>query len=148
MAITVALDNKKLTASFSTDFVNTEGRATVVYNVQFDSAEYEPAQAVLLAPYASGVPEMWSSHPYDQWLFVCGKSVTNYIEAKFCFEVTVEYKSEADPLVLYDELGAGTGTLVALSESREAAMPFYPEVKPIDAYNAAILDQIQLDDTK
>ena len=57
-------------------------------------------------------------------------------------------KSKADPLVLYDELGAGTGTLVALSESREAAMPFYPEVKPIDAYNAAILDQIQLDDTK
>lgn len=57
-------------------------------------------------------------------------------------------KSTADPLVLYDELGAGYGTLVALSESREAAMPFHPELKPIDAYNAAILDQIQLDPNK
>lgn len=54
----------------------------------------------------------------------------------------------ADPLVLYDELGAGNGTRVALSESREAAMPFYPEMKPIDAYNAAILDHITLDDSK
>ncbi len=57
-------------------------------------------------------------------------------------------KADADPLVLYDELGAGPGTLVALSESREAAMPFYPEVKPIDAYNAAILDDLQVDSKK
>ena len=44
-------------------------------------------------------------------------------------------------LVVYDHLGAGYGELIAFSESREAAMPFYPEKRvPIDAYNAAILD--------
>lgn len=50
----------------------------------------------------------------------------------------------ADELVLYDELGAGMGSLVALSEGAEAAQPFRPEIKPIDAYNAALLDQINI----
>ncbi|MBN2473122.1 MAG: carbon dioxide concentrating mechanism protein CcmL [Pirellulales bacterium] len=47
--------------------------------------------------------------------------------------------------VVFDELGAGVGSRIALSEGREAAMPFYPEVKPIDAYNAAILDSLQFE---
>jgi ethanolamine utilization protein EutN len=46
--------------------------------------------------------------------------------------------------VVYDELGAGLGSLIAVSEGREAAQPFGPEGKPIDAYNAAILDHIDL----
>ena len=33
----------------------------------------------------------------------------------------------------------------AVSEGGEAAQPFYPQVKPVDAYNAAILDNIQVD---
>jgi ethanolamine utilization protein EutN len=49
-----------------------------------------------------------------------------------------------EPLVVYDELGAGVGSRIALSESREAAMPFHPEMKPIDAYNAAILDAVSI----
>ena len=52
---------------------------------------------------------------------------------------------QADPLVLYDQFGAGLGSRVALSESREAAAPFYPDLKPVDAYNAAILDRVELD---
>ena len=47
-----------------------------------------------------------------------------------------------ESIVLWDELGAGQGSLVALSESSEAAQPFRPEIKPVDAYNAAILDTI------
>ncbi len=48
-----------------------------------------------------------------------------------------------DRLVVYDHLGAGAGQLIAFTESREAAMPFYPEkFVPIDAYNAAILDEV------
>jgi ethanolamine utilization protein EutN len=43
-----------------------------------------------------------------------------------------------------DELGAGVGSLIAISEGAEASAPFHPEVKPIDAYNAAILDTIQI----
>ena len=50
----------------------------------------------------------------------------------------------ADPLVLWDELGAGEGSLVALSEGPEAAQPFRPEIKPVDAYNAALLDSVDL----
>ena len=50
-----------------------------------------------------------------------------------------------EEIVVFDELGAGIGSRIALSEGREAAMPFYPEVKPIDAYNAAILDTFQVE---
>ncbi len=50
----------------------------------------------------------------------------------------------AEELTLYDELGAGVGCRVAFSEGREAAQPFHPEVKPIDAYCAAILDTLNV----
>lgn len=49
-----------------------------------------------------------------------------------------------EPIVAYDDLGAGNGHMIALSESAEAAAPFTPNQKPIDAYNAAILDSINL----
>ena len=44
---------------------------------------------------------------------------------------------------MLDELGAGIGSRIAISEGREAAMPFHPEIKPVDAYNAAILDRLE-----
>lgn len=47
-------------------------------------------------------------------------------------------------IVVYDELGAGMGSRIAISEGGEAAAPFYPEARAIDAYNAAILDQVTL----
>ena len=47
-------------------------------------------------------------------------------------------------LVVYDELGAGIGHRIALTEGGEATQPFRPEEKPVDAYNAAILDDINL----
>jgi len=51
-------------------------------------------------------------------------------------------KGRAEPIVVFDEFGAGIGGLLAVSESAEAAAPFHPETKPIDAYNAAILDEV------
>ena len=51
----------------------------------------------------------------------------------------------AEEIAVFDELGAGAGSRVAISEGREAAQPFYPDVKPIDAYNAAILDHLNLE---
>ena len=53
--------------------------------------------------------------------------------------------NRAEALVVYDELGAGVGSQIAVSESAEAAQPFRPQDKPIDAYNAAILDAVVLD---
>jgi ethanolamine utilization protein EutN len=50
----------------------------------------------------------------------------------------------AEELTLYDELGAGVGCRVAFSEGREAAQPFHPQLKPIDAYCAAILDAVNI----
>ncbi|HUY35738.1 MAG TPA: EutN/CcmL family microcompartment protein [Pirellulales bacterium] len=50
----------------------------------------------------------------------------------------------AETVVVYDELGAGQGSLIAISEGGEAAQPFLPAEKPVDAYNAAILDQIDV----
>jgi len=51
----------------------------------------------------------------------------------------------AAEIAVYDDLGAGIGSRIAVSEGREAAAPFHPDVKPIDAYNAAILDNVQID---
>ena len=51
---------------------------------------------------------------------------------------------DSEPLVAWDDLGAGDGNMIALSEGGEAAAAFYPEEKPVDAYTAAILDNIDL----
>jgi ethanolamine utilization protein EutN len=52
----------------------------------------------------------------------------------------------AEAIVVYDTLGAGQGSLVAISEGREAAQPFDPELVPVDAYNAAILDTVTVEE--
>ena len=58
------------------------------------------------------------------------------------FSLAGKPRKSTEVLVMYDHLGAGEGDLVAISESREACMPFYPEKRvPIDAYCAAILDR-------
>ena len=45
-----------------------------------------------------------------------------------------------DPaIVVYDELGAGVGQQIAISEGREAACPF-EKPTPVDAYCAALVD--------
>lgn len=48
----------------------------------------------------------------------------------------------AESLVVFDHLGAGVGDLIAVSEGGEATNPFRPEKVPIDAYCAAIIDEI------
>lgn len=58
--------------------------------------------------------------------------------------LTGESKVRAEALVVYDSLGAGTGERIAISEGGEAAQPFHPDKKPVDAYNAAILDHIRV----
>ena len=49
-----------------------------------------------------------------------------------------------EEFVVYDDLGAGPGALIAVSEGGEAAAPFHPHQKPLDAYNAAILDSVEV----
>ena len=51
---------------------------------------------------------------------------------------------DSDPIVVYDELGSGLGSQILLSEGAEAAQPFRPDLKPVDAYNAGILDEVRV----
>ncbi|HWY78043.1 MAG TPA: EutN/CcmL family microcompartment protein [Verrucomicrobiae bacterium] len=47
-----------------------------------------------------------------------------------------------DPtLVVYDSLGGGVGQTIGYIEGREAAQPF-PNPTPVDAINAALVDEI------
>lgn len=50
-----------------------------------------------------------------------------------------------ESLVVFDQLGAGPGDLIGVSEGREAANAFYPDNVPIDAYCAAIIDTVHID---
>jgi len=47
-------------------------------------------------------------------------------------------------VVAFDNLGAGPGDLIGLSEGREAANPFGKTKTPVDAYCACILDRLSL----
>jgi ethanolamine utilization protein EutN len=44
-------------------------------------------------------------------------------------------------LVVYDQLGAGVGHVIGFTEGAEATAPF-PDPTPVDAYCAAIVDEI------
>jgi len=45
---------------------------------------------------------------------------------------------------VFDELGAGPGAVIGISEGREAANPFGKSRTPVDAYCACLLDQLNV----
>lgn len=47
-------------------------------------------------------------------------------------------------LIVLDELGAARGQMIAFTEGREAANPFWPSGVPVDAYSALIVDSIHI----
>ena len=51
-----------------------------------------------------------------------------------------------EELIVLDEIGATPGAQVGVADGAEAAFPFYPEKKPVDAYLACILDDLQWSD--
>jgi len=53
---------------------------------------------------------------------------------------------DGEDVVIFDSLGAGHGQRIGFSEGIEAAAPFYPERKPVDAYCACIIDQLSVSD--
>lgn len=52
--------------------------------------------------------------------------------------------ARGEDVIAFDDLGAGPGALIGLSEGREAANPFGKTKTPIDAYCACLLDQLSL----
>ena len=78
----------------------------------------------------------------------CHPSITGY---RWILGVPFSLKSlkngmapDGEDLVILDELGAGHGDSIGVSEGAEAAMPFYPVKKPVDAYCACLLDTISV----
>ena len=53
-------------------------------------------------------------------------------------------RPDGEDLVIFDILGAGQGHRIGFSEGGEAAAPFHPEKKPVDAYCACILDHLSI----
>ena len=47
-------------------------------------------------------------------------------------------------LIAVDELGAAEGQMVAFTEGREAANPFWPGSVPVDAYCSLIVDSFDV----
>ncbi len=45
-------------------------------------------------------------------------------------------------LVAVDQLGAAEGQMVAFTEGREAANPYWPNLVPVDAYCALIVEHV------
>ena len=58
--------------------------------------------------------------------------------------LTSSTAGRGEPIVVFDELGADLRSKIAISDGAEASAPFHPRVKPIDAYCAALLDEIRV----
>ena len=56
--------------------------------------------------------------------------------------LTGDSARRGEEVIAYDDLGASPGAIIALSEGAEAANPFLPARKPVDAYAAALIDRI------
>jgi ethanolamine utilization protein EutN len=51
---------------------------------------------------------------------------------------------DGEDVVMFDSLGARNGDRIGFSEGGEAAAPFHPQKKPVDAYCACIIDQLTI----
>ena len=60
----------------------------------------------------------------------------------FSLKALQEQQPDGEDLVVLDSLGAGNGSRIGISEGAEAAAPFLPEKKPVDAYCSCILDHV------
>jgi ethanolamine utilization protein EutN len=49
---------------------------------------------------------------------------------------------DGEDLVIFDNLGCGIRSRIGFTEGAEAAAPFYPEKKPVDAFCACLLDRV------
>jgi microcompartment protein CcmK/EutM len=58
--------------------------------------------------------------------------------------LTESVPARSEELVVYDILGAGDGSLIGVSEGREAANPFGKNKAPVDAYSACLIDELSL----
>jgi len=68
--------------------------------------------------------------------------VSPFSREQFESGLDAEFSFGKDPsLVVYDDIGGGVRQVIGYEEGREAAQPF-AESTPIDAVNAALVDEI------
>jgi ethanolamine utilization protein EutN len=67
------------------------------------------------------------------------------IAVPFSLKAIKEDRPDGEDVIVFDNLGAGYGQKVAFSEGGEAAAPFHPAKKPVDAYCACLLDQLTIE---
>jgi ethanolamine utilization protein EutN len=75
----------------------------------------------------------------------CHASLTGYrwvIAVPFSLQALRSGQPDGEDLVVLDELSAGHGQRIGVSEGVEASMPFHPAKKPVDAYCACLLDTV------
>jgi ethanolamine utilization protein EutN len=64
------------------------------------------------------------------------------IGVPFSLDALKRGSPDGEDLVIFDNLGAGIGSRIGFSEGGEAAAPFHPEKRAVDAFCACILDQV------
>jgi ethanolamine utilization protein EutN len=75
----------------------------------------------------------------------CHASLAGYrwvIAVPFSLRALREGQPDGEDFIVLDELGAGYGQRIGVSEGVEASMPFHPAKKPVDAYCACLLDSV------
>jgi microcompartment protein CcmK/EutM len=77
------------------------------------------------------------SLPTGRWLLGVPLSLTDLRQGQ---------RGSGEEVVFFDDLGAGSGQLVGVTEGVEAAAPFHPERRPVDAYCACLLEKISLEE--
>jgi microcompartment protein CcmK/EutM len=68
------------------------------------------------------------------------------IAVPFSLDALRADRPDGEDFVVLDELGAGHGQRIGVSEGAEAAQPFQPDKKPVDAYCACLLDSVSVGD--
>lgn len=58
--------------------------------------------------------------------------------------LTEDSPARGEEVVVFDNLGAGPGSIIGISEGREAANPFGKTRTPVDAFCACLIDQISV----
>lgn len=79
----------------------------------------------------------------------CHPSLTGHrwvIAVPFSLAAMRNGQADGEDFVVLDELGAGYAQHIGVSEGAEAAQPFHPTKKPVDAYCACILDSVTVND--
>ncbi len=58
--------------------------------------------------------------------------------------LTEDSPARGEEVIVFDNLGAGPGSIIGISEGREAANPFGKIKTPVDAFCACLIDQISV----